>query len=306
MAGNGIAPYTYTWTGGVSTTASCTKLLAGNYTVTIKDNHGCPANNITFSVTQPPAIRDSSILADKVNVSCNGGNDASITLGTKYGNPPYTYAWSPNVSGSGVANNLTAGVYTITVMDNIGCSSSATATITQPAAALSATFGATNCPTTLVTVTLTATGGTVPYTYAWSPGGGTKATMSNLTPGTYTVTVRDRNGCSFTTSSDLTCPPEVLRRSKESEVNTSNCCQGLEDITLYPNPNSGQFTLTGLQQGMSIEMYDYTGRKLSSQLTIHDSQLVINISDQPNGIYLIRIVDKEGNLVSQKKVVKTN
>jgi hypothetical protein len=55
--------------------------------------------------------------------------------------------------------------------------------------------------------------------------------------------------------------------------------------------------LTGVEQGMIIEIYDYTGRKISFQLSI-------NIYNQPNGVYLIRILSKSGKLVSQVKVVK--
>jgi hypothetical protein len=77
------------------------------------------------------------------------------------------------------------------------------------------------------------------------------------------------------------------------------------NIKVYPDPNMGQFTIAGLQQGMIIEMYDYTGRKLNTQYTIDpENSGTINIYDQPNGVYLIRILDKDGTLVNQKKVVK--
>jgi len=56
---------------------------------------------------------------------------------------------------------------------------------------------------------------------------------------------------------------------------------------------------------MIIEMYDYTGRKITT-VSASDVTMQLNISNQANGIYLIRILDKDGTLVSQKKVVKTN
>jgi hypothetical protein len=75
-------------------------------------------------------------------------------------------------------------------------------------------------------------------------------------------------------------------------------------VNLYPNPNTGQFTLSGLTQGMIVEVYDYTGRKIST-INASDVTLQVNISDQPNGIYLVRITDKDGTFLAQKKVVKT-
>ncbi len=71
------------------------------------------------------------------------------------------------------------------------------------------------------------------------------------------------------------------------------------------DPSNGQFTIAGLGKGMFIEMYDYTGRKITT-VSASDINMQLNISDQPNGIYLIRILDKNGNLLSQKRVVKTN
>ena len=55
---------------------------------------------------------------------------------------------------------------------------------------------------------------------------------------------------------------------------------------------------------MLVEMYDYTGRRISS-VTASDITLRLNIADQPNGIYLLRITDKDGTMVGQKKVIKT-
>ena len=75
-------------------------------------------------------------------------------------------------------------------------------------------------------------------------------------------------------------------------------------MNLYPNPNTGQFTISGLTQGMQVDVFDYTGRRVSS-LTAAELTMHLNIAEQPNGIYLIRISDKDGNIVAQKKVVKT-
>ena len=301
-ATGGTPTYKYAWVPNVSSTASSTNLTAGTYTVTVSDAHGCKAT-VTINMTQPNAIRDTIIASSKVNVSCNGGNNGSATIGLKYATSPYTYLWS-NGQTTAHVTGLSAGVYTLTVTDIKGCSGTASMTITQPSAALSAVFGAVTCTSNLVKVMVQASGGTSPYTYLWSPGGGTKATMSNLAPGTYTVSVTDAHGCNISISQNLVCPPSA-REYLSGPPPPPECCGGLDNIVLYPNPNSGQFTLTGLEAGMSVEMYDYTGRKVYTQVNIQNSTFNINIADQPNGIYLLRMLDNNGTLVSKKKVVKT-
>ncbi len=126
--------------------------------------------------------------------------------------------------------------------------------------------------------------------------------------GTYTVKVTDSRSCSATNSVTVACPdalPGAKGDDTPEQTPPSACCATVDNITLYPNPNTGQFTITGLQADMRIELYDYTGRKIGSQSIIRNSQSIINISDQPNGIYLIRITDKDGVFLAQKKVVKT-
>ncbi|HTB30835.1 MAG TPA: T9SS type A sorting domain-containing protein, partial [Bacteroidia bacterium] len=302
----GTSPYIYTWTSGLSTTATCTKLTAGSYTVSVKDKNSCTVS-LVVTMTQPAAIRDTIVSSSKVNVLCNGSSTGSATVGVKYGASPYTYAWSPNVSSSATANGLSAGIYSITVTDHSGCSSSvAKVTITQPGD-LRDSIKPWTCSDNMVTATVGVKGGVSPYSYAWSPGGGTKATMSSLVPGTYTVTVTDKNHCSNTITTALTCPPEAPHDG-EDKGTAPQCCTGTDNITLYPNPNSGQFTIqssAGSGQ-LSVEIYNMLGEKLYLQLSTFNSQLSIDISSQPNGIYLIRILNKDGTLVSQKKVVKTN
>ncbi|HTA26148.1 MAG TPA: T9SS type A sorting domain-containing protein [Bacteroidia bacterium] len=298
----GTSPYSYTWTGGVSTTATANNITSRTYTVTVKDKNSC-YSTLVFTLTQPVAIRDTIVSSLKVNVSCNGASNGSATVGVKYGTAPYTYSWSPNTCSTATAIGLSAGVYSITVTDNGGCSSSvATVTITQPSALRDSIKNGYTCSNDLIIATLGVKGGTNPYTYTWSPGGGTKATMSNLSPGTYTVAVTDKNGCSKTVTANLTCSPEELLK-KDTDSGQS-CCPVRNNIELYPNPNIGQFTLSGLTQGQMIEIHDYTGRKISVVLAFN-STLQLNISDLPNGVYLIRILDKNGTLVAQKKVVKT-
>ena len=213
----GTAPFNYLWNdpAPAQTTATCTALTAGTWSVTVTDSHTCTAT-ASATVTQPAAALSASI-GTFTNVSCNGGNNGSATVTATGGTAPYTYDWSPNgYTGDGTATYslLIAGTYTVTVTDANGCTTSVNRAITQPSA-LTATMGGTNVSCfggTNGTATVTAAGGTAPYTYDWSPNGysgdGT-ATYSTLIAGTYTVTVTDANGCTATGSRVVTQPTAV-------------------------------------------------------------------------------------------------
>jgi hypothetical protein len=76
-------------------------------------------------------------------------------------------------------------------------------------------------------------------------------------------------------------------------------------MTLYPNPNSGTFSIKGLKAGMLIEIYNGLGQKITSSLAGDEDTEQFNISQQPNGIYLVRIMSKDGTFIIERKVVKT-
>jgi hypothetical protein len=301
----GTSPYTYAWSPITNTTATATNLTAGSYTVTIHDNHDCKTT-LVITITQPLAIRDSTVAADKVNISCNGGTNGSATLGVKYGTAPYTYLWTPSGETTQTATGLSAGTYTITVTDANGCTgTAAVTTLTQPLA-LKDSVASETCSNNEITASLGVTGGTPAYTYLWNPGGGTKQTMTGLAPGTYTITVTDAHGCSNVIHKVLVCGGVVKNEGAVDAGDTTGtqCCGGQFNINLYPNPNTGQFTISGLDKGMIIELYDYLGRRISSSIA-SETTARLNIADQPNGLYLVRILAKDGTLVTQKKVVKT-
>src|SRR5690606_24694022 len=92
------------------------------------------------------------------------------------------------------------------VTDANNCSASTSATITQPSSALTASSGGQTDPTSgnNGSAIVVASGGTPPYTYNWSPAGGTDDTATGLGAGTYTATVTDANGCTASQSFTLT------------------------------------------------------------------------------------------------------
>lgn len=160
-------------------------------------------NSETYTFNGPPPV--SAFIASSTNVLCFGGNTGSATVEGSGGIAPYTYSWS-NGQTTATAINLFASTYTVTVT---GSSNSGTATasvvITQPPILnLSASApGVLTCAQTSVTSTATATGGTPGYDIAWSDGQ-TGASATFFSPGNYSVTATDVNGCTKVASVTVT------------------------------------------------------------------------------------------------------
>jgi len=140
-------------------------------------------------------------------IACNGQSTASLTAAPSGGTSPYSYSWSPSGGTNAIATGLSAGTYTVTVTDNIGSTTTQTFTVTQPSVLSTVTTGtAVSCFGGNNGVASTSpSGGTSPYTYAWSTGG-TTSSISGLSAGVYTCTVTCSNGCTTTTSTTITSP----------------------------------------------------------------------------------------------------
>ena len=212
----GASPYTYLWSDG-AITQNRSGLAAGTYSVTLTDANNCTQTATNLQVTQPASAM--SLTATQTNVSCFGSSNGSTTVTASGGTAPYTYDWNGTPAGDGTAtiSGLSAGTYTVTVTDNKGCTATLSVTITQPAAlTLSTSVTNPTCPPTAGppvnsngAINLSVSGGTGPFTYAWTTVGGsglnpTSEDQTGLTAGTYSVTVTDSKGCTASTSVTLT------------------------------------------------------------------------------------------------------
>jgi hypothetical protein len=232
FASGGTPSYTYDWTPGNPTgdgTVDVTGLTAGTWTCTVTDANGCTSTQ-TFSITQPPAL---SVVSSQTNISCNGGNNGSATVTVSGGTPGYIYSWSPSGGTAATASGLSAGTYTCTITDANACTTTASFTITQPSA-LTATNSHTNVSCNggnNGTATVTPSGGTPAYTYAWAPSGGTAATASSLAAGNYTCTITDANGCTTTSSVTITQPAPLTATFVQTNVSCNGGSNGSATVT---------------------------------------------------------------------------
>ncbi len=202
--GGGTGVYTYSWAPSGGSAATASNLSANTYTVTVSDANGCTVT-ATAIVNQPATLT----VTTSITQSTCGNSNGSATATPAGGTGAYTYSWAPSGGTGATASNLSATTYTVTVKDGNGCSVTATAIVTNANSETATITASTNISCNAGnngSATVTAVGGTSPYTYAWTPSGGTNATASNLTAGSYTITVKDANGCSVTASILLTQP----------------------------------------------------------------------------------------------------
>lgn len=287
-------PLTYSWTGGGGTNTSVTGLSAGDYTVTVADTDGITLT-AGVDITEPGVLTTS--ITSHSNALCNGGTGSATAAAATGGTTPYTYHWTPSGGNTTSATGLSAGSYTITVTDNHGCSVTAGVAITEPTAITATTYSKPDDGSSDGVAAVTPSGGVPPYTYSWNPGGATTDTIKGLHgPRSFCCTITDSHGCN--PSSDTIC---VIVISDAGIGNISNA----SSINIYPDPNNGHFTVAGVMEGQRIEVYDYMGQKVSSVMAGNNSALQFNIADRSNGIYLIRILNTDGSLVKEMKIVKT-
>lgn len=223
--------YSYSWNQNVSTTNQANNIAAGNYNITITDQANCTKDTLV-AVTQPAApLSTTTVFTD---VTCFGFNDGTITTTPAGGTGNYNYAWSPNSGNSGAVTGLGAGTFTVTITDANNCTITDQASIIEPAAALTLVPAQTDLLCNGVSTgqaTVTASGGTAPYSYTWNPNAGNGSTITNLAAGQYNLTVTDDHTCTATVSYTLTQPPALTVTAAVTDAQ----CNGNAD---------GQITLT--------------------------------------------------------------
>jgi gliding motility-associated-like protein len=194
------------------------------------------------------------------NANC-GAVNGSITIGaTTGGISPFTYSVNGSAyTSTTLYSGLAAGTYTISVKDKNGCSFSKSVTISSnpgPSSAIGATTNVACNGSSTGTATVTASGGTTPYTYSWTGGtitsGQGTSTASGLAAGTYTCTIKDANGCSTSKTVTLTQPAQVLSVVPGIVKNVD--CKG-------NSSGSASVTVTG---GTTAYTYSWTGGTIGS------------------------------------------
>jgi len=193
VSGN-TGPVTYTWTPNVSSTNSATGLAAGTYIVDASDPNGCSTSS-TITITEPPQLTNT---VGGFNVTCFGACDGQVVVIPNGGTGIYSFNWSSGCTQPS-CNNVCAGVYNVTVTDQNGCTSTGTATVTEPTqVVINTAYDTAHCGQADGNAYVTANGGTGVLTYLWLSNSSTGDTLANVVGGPYAVVVTDGNGCADT------------------------------------------------------------------------------------------------------------
>lgn len=236
-ASGGTAPYTFAWNPSVPSTTTgnsntATGMCAGtSYTVTTTDAAGCTGTQ-TITLTQPSALAATST----TNSSTCGFANGDATVNPSGGTPGYSYSWSTTpVQNTQTATNLLAGAYNCTITDANGCTLTLLVIVggvTSPSVSLSIAGNVSCNGACDGFITVSASGGTAPYSYSWSPSGGNGASASNLCPGSYTCTLTDSDGCIATYSQIITEPPALSVTSSQTNTSCNAVCDGSATVNV--------------------------------------------------------------------------
>ena len=194
------------------------------------------------------------------------------------GTSPYTYLWNPTGQTTASATGLSVGTYTISVTDKNHCTVSAAVTITQPTpliANITATTNASCYGQNSGSATVSVSGGIVPYSYSWAPSGGSNATGTSLSAGTYTVTVKDAYGCTETLKTTITQPNAI-------SINITG-----QPIRCLGKSSSFTANVTG---GTSPYQYNWNGVGLIGSTT----SATVTILPPGNQTYTVTVTDAHG------------
>lgn len=245
----GIAPYTFQWSTSVNdTNATVNNLPAGTYFVTTTDSNGCSRlDSVIISDTSQAIVAN---VANGFNLTCNGDTTGNLIATATGGTGSLNYSWNSNpVQLNDTAFNLAAAVYTVTVTDSLGCTATASNSVTQPTPivfsdSMSVYAGGDNIRCngeSNGSIYVTVTGSNGGYTYLWNTAD-TTSFIQNQGAGPYTLTVTDSAGCVSSVNYTL-IEPAILNVNANA---IAISCAGQNDGALTSTVSGGhanyQFT----------------------------------------------------------------
>jgi hypothetical protein len=231
---------------------------------------------------------------------CDGGSISASPNGGFNDPGAWAYTWNTGQTTQNITN-VSNGWYTCTVLDQAtGWTTTDSILVSNVYPSLSIQDLNVSQPTVSNdgSIAINVSGGTGPYTYAWTgPNGFTAntASINNLYGGAYVLTVTDANGCVETNSYFLSAVSlESLELNKK--------------INVYPNPSKGNVSINGFQNynGVTfIQVYDFAGKVLVERFIQNlENNLELNLSNLPSGKYTLSIT--QGKAFTFKELIIAN
>ncbi len=280
--GTGTITYTLLPIAISNTTGTFPSLTAGGYTVNAVDANGCTVAT-TFTLSASNALAWTTTNVSNIT-PCFGNVNGGIQVTAVGGTGLLTYAALPSGGSNttGLYTGLSAGSYTVQVTDVNGCSNATTVNITQPSLVHinSVSFTPLTCyGNSSGAITINSSGGTGSMQYTLLPGNVVSASgmFTNLSDGNYTVVSSDANGCSVSTTVNVT-QPALLQFSSFNVTNVT--CNGGNNGTINA-------TVTGGTGGVNYVL-------MPSAIV----NATGNFSSLPAGSYTVQVIDANTCTVS--------
>jgi len=275
--------YTYSWQdlngNVVDTTVNAINLLAGTYVLHAAYNNtpGCTTTD-TATVTELSIINPSAVVTD---VDCYGNSSGILEGSAQGGAPPYTYLWNPGALSDSSINNLTSGIYTLSVTDSNNCQEVDTFEVTEPQL-LTVTVSESNYVLTAAPI-----GGIFPYSYSWREqlqpfteiGIGINYVVGSN--GIYYVQVTDANGCPATSNS-----------FEFNEVVTGVVALSTTiALNIYPNPFNEETTVDFGREikDATIRIVDVYGKVIERHEVKDQKKHIIKRGNKASGVYFMEV-----------------
>lgn len=278
----GTAPYTYTLIGPGGNTDSITTVLlsqtfdnltSGSYTIVVSciPDPTVPTSICSYSEEITIIAENKFTISTTVTGTTCGNNNGIIqVIASTGGTLPYTYAIDGVNDLDGIFNNLAAGQYRISVTDSANCVQSANVVVTSSPVLDFSLYSTFNSSTNLGTITAFIGSGSPPFQFNWSNnviGNPQQIEVTNLTAGTYSVSIKDSNGCVKSAQTTL--------QGSQNVVSLQSYTMGA-DVFSVSSP-----TKQGILQMLNEGFLDLTSANTSCVLV--DATYLVRVSVNPGG-----------------------
>ena len=242
----GKMPYTYYWTKDLAyyaTTEDLSGLAQGAYSLTVTDVNGCIDTKTDNLVNPAPIV----ISGTTTPVTCEGSkDDGAILLDTPSGGwPAYSYAWSNGLTSQSI-NLLRTGTYTLTVTDSRNCKATYTKSVGYEAPmVILVDVNPVSCKGTSTGRASVAATGHSPFSYHWN-NDTTNSIITNVTAGSYTVTITDNKHCTKSQSVIINEPTAISLSAQGTPDKTDATCYGSANgaVSISAAGGTGSFNYT--------------------------------------------------------------
>jgi gliding motility-associated-like protein len=258
----GIVDASFRHVGDISNGNTCPEIITRTYEVA--DSCGNISICESYIVVRPNTLV--CTVESTMDETCDYLDNGQIIVAATGCTGVYTYDNGTTTNADGIFNNLSAGVYSITVTDDAGCTSICDGIVISEPATLTCTVD-NIVPETCTSgndgsLSVVATGGTAPYSYSLNDNTNSTGIFSNLDAGTYSVIIRDANDC------EATCTEVIIENDYTTEVIT-NLVESFCDGDSILVANSVYYT-TGIYSD-TIANFIGCDSIINLDLTVHET-----------------------------------